>query len=204
MFGCVLAMAPPVPVVARVFIAWIMAALAIALVRLAGHRKWDPGVLVPAGIISAVAVVVMQALLPSSYGGGLHDRGILAAIVGALVGTICVRVFLPNAEIKGPEGSRWRRLKLSLAGAVLGRSSVLGWDVWRCCWRRAPFGPRVDARCFYGGGRDGGSDRLLCHRHDDAHSPLTPHKGYAASSLPSRLIRRVSREQCLGLMYQRL
>ena len=80
----ILAMAPPLPVGGKLFVAVLMLALAGVLLRMIRGGPFTRKSIGLAVAASVVTVVLLEAALPSSYGGGFHDRGVLAAVAGTL------------------------------------------------------------------------------------------------------------------------
>lgn len=113
----VLAMAPPVPLPGKLLAALLMLALGAVLFR-ATRGPFTIKSLVVAILVSVVTVVALQLLLPSHYGPGLHDRAILAALVGALSSGILLR---PANRTSGKQHAsrRWRLAVLALVSGPL-------------------------------------------------------------------------------------
>jgi hypothetical protein len=89
-----------------------------------------------------MVVIALEAALPSSYGGGFHDRGVLAAVVGALSA-----IFLRPIRQLSEHRRNSRTLRLSalafaagpLIGLLLATLTILLADV-----------PRVDRLYTFG------------------------------------------------------
>ncbi|MGM0488509.1 MAG: hypothetical protein ACQESR_17325 [Planctomycetota bacterium] len=115
----VLAMAPPVPLGGKLFVALLMLGLGAVLFR-AVRGPFTGQSFALAVLVSVVTIVALEILLPSRHGPGLHDRGVLAAVVGALSSGVFLR---PASRKTGEQqGSReWRLPILALvSGPLLG------------------------------------------------------------------------------------
>jgi len=67
-----------------------------------------------AATICFLVLVGLECVLPSKYGSGLHDRGLIAALLGALAGGLFLRGSTPTK-------TGWRRhLQLSVVALVVG------------------------------------------------------------------------------------
>lgn len=110
------ATAPPVPLGGKLFVALLVLTLVgVLLWRLRGGPFSGVSIAV-AVVASAVAVFVLELTLSRYCGGGLHNRGVLAAIVGALCGV----GFLRPVRKKLNAAQRPRTLRLCMMALVGG------------------------------------------------------------------------------------
>ena len=87
---CVFALAPPMPLGGKLFVGLLMLALVGVLHWKIRGRPFMEVSIVGAVAATVLAVFVLEAALPSTYFNSLHDRGVLAALVGA----VCAIVLL--------------------------------------------------------------------------------------------------------------
>ena len=128
----ILAMTPPAPLGFKLFVTVLMLALAAVLVRVIRGGSFTRTSIILAIAASMTVVIALEAALPSSYGGGFHDRGVLAAVVGAL-SAILLRPVRPSSQ----QRRHARTLCLSalafvsgpLIGVLLATLAVLFFDV---------------------------------------------------------------------------
>ncbi len=84
-----LAMPPPVPLPTKLIITIAMAWVMFAFARLRGARR----PLLPAmrwsALIASGIVITLDVAFPDSYYGGRENTGLLAALIGLIVGGIC-------------------------------------------------------------------------------------------------------------------
>lgn len=116
----IFAMPPPVPLGGKLFVALLMLGLSALLFRTI-RGPFTGRSLVPAVVVSLMIVIALEALLPARYGSGLHDLGVLAALVGVVSGAICLR---KAAQMAGPRRvavPKWRLVVFALvSGPLLG------------------------------------------------------------------------------------
>ncbi len=128
----ILAMAPPIPLAGKIFVALlslVLVGVAVPAIRGASFTGRSIGLAI---VVAVGVVVVLEALLPSSYGLGFHDRGVLAAVFGAISGAALLR-----PARKGGHSRTSNSLRLSaitfvtgpLVGLVLASLTVLLSDV---------------------------------------------------------------------------
>lgn len=128
----ILAMAPPVSIGGKILVALLLLGLVGILSRaIRGASFTGRSIRLSIGVTVGV-LVVLEALLPSSFGGGFHDRGVLAAIVGACSGA---GLFRPAGRGGHARTSSTRSLAAiafitgPLMGLVLASLTVLLTDV---------------------------------------------------------------------------
>ena len=85
----ILAMPPPLPLPAKVIITIAMACVMFGLARLRrSHRPLLPA-MTRSVLISSAVVIALDVAFPESYSRGLDNSGVLAALIGLIVGGIC-------------------------------------------------------------------------------------------------------------------
>jgi hypothetical protein len=113
-------MPPPVPLGGKLFVALLMLGLCALLFR-AIQGPFTGRSLVPAVVVSLVIVIALEALLPARYGSGLHDLGILAALVGVVSGAICLRKAAQKAGPRWVATPKWRLVAFAVvSGPIIG------------------------------------------------------------------------------------
>jgi len=125
------AMPSAAPLGAKLVVAMLMLWLVGILVRtLRGGPLWEPSVWM-AIVVTAIAVVALEACLPRQRaGGGHHELGILAAVAGALCGGFFLRPQRPM-DCTRPWRESIRLAAIALIagltlGLLLGALSALG------------------------------------------------------------------------------
>ena len=115
----ILAMAPPESLSFKLFVALLMLGLVGIFLRARRGSSFS-GRSVWLSIAVATSVVLMlEALLPGSYGDGLHDRGLLAAIVGAISAASLLRAAEQGGQ-KGPSSSKNLAVIALITGPLTG------------------------------------------------------------------------------------
>jgi hypothetical protein len=109
-------MAPPVSLGGKSFIALLMLSVVGLLIRLLrGGPSTDKSLMIGA-ILSVLAVSTLEAVFPNSYRLALHDRGILAAIIGGIMAAVALRPDRPRSAV----GRTSAVLRLSILAFITG------------------------------------------------------------------------------------
>jgi len=89
----ILALAPPLPFVGKLVVTLVMLGLAGMLIRDAGGSFTRRSIAVAVGVSLAI-VIALEVVIFKGILAGLHERGLLAGIVGVL----CAAIFLQSVQ----------------------------------------------------------------------------------------------------------
>ena len=84
-----LAMPPPMPLPAKVIITIAMVCVMFLFARLRGARRPLLPAMRRAALIALAIVIALEITFPDSYQPGLDNTGVLAALIGLVVGGLC-------------------------------------------------------------------------------------------------------------------
>lgn len=96
----IVAMAPPLPLGSKLFLALLMLGVIGLLRRVRSGRPFTGQSIVLAIAVTAGAVVLLEGLLPRQDMGGFHELGLLAAFVGAFAAARLLRYADDTGEAK--------------------------------------------------------------------------------------------------------
>lgn len=120
-----MAAGPPMPLNGKFFVALLMLLMVGTLIRLILKRPLSGWSIVAAIAVTLLVVACAEATLPITFGPNFHNLGMLAAVLGGLVGVLLLMP-LGKATSKGRLlPALWTSLKVFICGPLLGAGIAL-------------------------------------------------------------------------------